>query len=211
MNLFLKVQSYTSTSKAESLSTDQYLTHKWPFENGTMRDVVGFADMTQGNLTSFTVDRFGCENSALALNGGWTQIPQGVYFDSSEFTISVWILPQKIVGQWVRVMDFSSGSNSDNIELAISDSTSSPKPYLRIVYDSNLTMGAFSSQNLTLGQWQFLAATFNGTNSYVYLNGQLINQNLYTKWVELFHEKRTFQLIFPKKIYEEVDSSLCQL
>jgi hypothetical protein len=162
------------------MSTDQYLTHKWPFENGTMRDVVGFADMTQGNLTSFTVDRFGCEYSALALNGGWTRVPQGVYFDSPEFTISVWILPQAIVGQWVRVMDFSSGTSSNNIVFGISD-LASPMPFLQINVDVNLTTGAFSSQNLSLGQWQFLAATFNGTNSYVYLNGELTNQKFYTK------------------------------
>jgi hypothetical protein len=191
LNLLMKVQTYTSTSTVKSMSTDQFLTHKWPFENGTMKDVVGFADMTQGNLTSFTVDRFGCANSALALNGGWTQVPLGVYFDSPEFTISFWILPQTIIGQWVRVIDFSSGTISNDIVLAISDLTS-PIPSLQISLDANLTMGAFSSQNLTLGQWQFLAVTFNGTNSYVYLNGQLIDQKSYTQWVEIFHKFKIF-------------------
>ena len=34
--------------------------------------------MKQGALTSFTSDRFGNANSALALNGGWAQVPSGV-------------------------------------------------------------------------------------------------------------------------------------
>jgi hypothetical protein len=60
-----------------------------------MKDLIGSADMTQGSLTSFTMDRFGNANSALALNGGWTQVPAGVYFDSIEFTISVWVYPNE--------------------------------------------------------------------------------------------------------------------
>ena len=43
-----------------------------------MLDQIGSAHMTQGALTSFTSDRFGNANSALALNGGWAQVPSGV-------------------------------------------------------------------------------------------------------------------------------------
>jgi hypothetical protein len=53
---------------------DDYLTHYWPITNGTMNDAIGAGDMAQGGLTNFTADRFGCESSALALNGGWTAI-----------------------------------------------------------------------------------------------------------------------------------------
>ena len=52
--------------------TDQYLTHYWPICDGQMLDQIGMANMIQGNLTSFTLDRFGNANSALALNGGYT-------------------------------------------------------------------------------------------------------------------------------------------
>ncbi len=61
-----------------ALPNDEYLTHYWPIENGTMLDAIGSAVMSQGNLTSFTTDRFGNENSALALNGGWTQLPPAI-------------------------------------------------------------------------------------------------------------------------------------
>jgi hypothetical protein len=97
----------TITLSEQNLSTDQYLTHYWPFENGTMLDEIGSAHMTEGNFTSLIEDRFGCPNSALALNGGWTEVPAGIYFDTPEFTISAWIFPQR-VGYFSRLIDFSS-------------------------------------------------------------------------------------------------------
>jgi hypothetical protein len=89
------------------LCIKQYFTHYWPIENGTMKeDVIDSKDMTQGNATNFTLDRHGKENSALALNGGWTQVPPGIYFDNPELTISVWVYPQQ-VGLNSKVIDFS--------------------------------------------------------------------------------------------------------
>ena len=70
--------------------------------------------MTHGENTSFVADRFGNANSALALNNGSTQIPPGVYFDTSEFTVTVWVYPQQI-DVWSRVIDFGNGPNADNI------------------------------------------------------------------------------------------------
>ena len=58
------------------------MTHYWPITNGGMLDQIGLAHMKQGALTSLTLDRFGNPNSALALNGGWTQVPSGVYFNT---------------------------------------------------------------------------------------------------------------------------------
>ncbi len=50
-----------------------------------MLDEIGSAHMTQGALTLFGADRFGCPHSALALNGGWTQVPPGIYFENLLF------------------------------------------------------------------------------------------------------------------------------
>ena len=76
----------------DQLSSDQYLTHYWSFDNEQMLDQIGMAHMTQGILTKFVEDRFCNPNSALALNGGWTQVPPGVYFDTPEFTIWVYVM-----------------------------------------------------------------------------------------------------------------------
>jgi hypothetical protein len=151
------------------LTANQYLTHYWPMCNSDMTDHIGSADMTQGNSTSFTTDRFGNVNSALALNGGWTRVPKGYYFNTPEFTISVWVLP-KVVGWGARVIDFSNGPGADNILFAIANNNVL-QPYLNIW--SGL-IRAQTTQALTLGKWQFLAVTFTSTMSCIYLNGQLI-------------------------------------
>jgi hypothetical protein len=70
---------------------DQFMTHYWPFCSSTMFDDIGDAHMTQGSLTTFSTDRFGNANTALNLNGGWTQVPSGFYFNAPAFTISTWI------------------------------------------------------------------------------------------------------------------------
>ena len=127
--------------------------------------------MTQGSLTSFVTDRFGNANSALALNGGWTQVPSGVYFDSSEFTISVWVYPQQI-GFWARIIDFGNGLGMDNIVISLA-TIYTPKYSLHFFKNSSIILAVESSQNLTLNEWQFLAVTFNGTNERLYLNGVL--------------------------------------
>ena len=130
--------------------------------------------MSQGNLTYFTVDRFGNSNSSLALNGGWTQIPAGVYFDTPEFTISVWVYPQQ-VGSYSRVINFgnSSTSTASNIVLRF-DSDSDKSPALNIINSAGSSIGVcFSSEPLLNAEWQFLAATFNGTFESIYINGNL--------------------------------------
>ncbi len=140
-----------------------------------MKDVIGSADMTQGNLTSFIVDRFGNVNSALALNGGWAQVPPGTYFDSTEYTISVWIYPSN-AGSWARIFDFGNGPSADNIIFTLSDSNSL-QAYFQIFSGSNY-LSKTSSKPITENQWQFLTATFNGTIATVYLNGTLVAESI---------------------------------
>jgi len=164
------------TLSEQNLSTtDQYLTHYWPIVNGTMLDEIGTAHMTQGNLTSFTENRFGCPNSSLALNGGWTQVPPGIYFDTQEFTISVWVYPQQ-VGYNSRVIDFgnSSGTSAfDNIILRL-DSNSNYIPALNIVDDASNSIGeCISTKALSNATWKLLTATFNGSVESLYINGAL--------------------------------------
>jgi hypothetical protein len=135
-----------------------------------MNDLIGSSDMIQGNLTSFRPDRFGCLNSAMTLRGGWTQVPSGIYFNSPEFTISVWVYP-KSLSKNARLIDFGNGLSNDNIILDLSVGRI-PTPKFGI--DS--IINAVSSQNLTFDEWQFLTVTFNGTTSSIYQNGTLTVQ-----------------------------------
>jgi hypothetical protein len=147
---------------------DQYLTHYWPISNGQTLDVLDGYDIIQGVNTTLTLDRFGCSNSALALNDDWTQVPSGNYFHSPEFTISVWIYPQQISSE-SRIIDFGSGQ-SDNVVISLATNM---KPYFWIYEDISFMKSIQSLQALTLGQWQMLTATFDGNKMSLYLNETL--------------------------------------
>jgi hypothetical protein len=127
--------------------------------------------MSQGSLTSFTTDRFANFNSALVLNGGWTQVPPGIYFDTPEFSITVWVFPQQI-GFWSRVIDFGN-VQADNIILSLDSGNGlSQNPVFTVGIGPWLQLG--SPQKLTLNQWQHLAATYNGSLMSIYINGTLM-------------------------------------
>ncbi len=155
--------------KVTSTSSDDYLTHYWSFDCGTMFDEIGSADMIQGFNTTFVEDRFCNPYSALALNGGWAQVPSGVYFDTLEFTISVWIYPLN-VGSYARIIDFGNSPN-DNIIFSMSyNQTLKPSIYFQSKF-------FVSSALLSLGKWQFIVATFNRTLLNIYKDGILIYSN----------------------------------
>ena len=167
--------------RSAPLSTEQYLTHYWPIANGLMKDIKGSANMVQGNLTSFTSNRFGCPNSAMALNSGWAQVPSGVYFSTPQFTISVWVYPS-IVDDHARVIDFGNDQLVDSIILSLSNGNTL-KPYLKIFSGLTLKCTVISSQSLVLYRWQFLVVTFNGTYAGIYLNGELSSINLCQSYI----------------------------
>jgi hypothetical protein len=136
-----------------------------------MKDIMDSKDMFQGNLTSFIEDRFGCPNSALALNGGWTQVPLGIYFDTQEFSITVWIYPSLNIGSYSRIIDFGNGASNDNIILGYEGISSNI--FLEIWSGSSQVLHIELSQPLITGQWHFIAATFNGTNGRIFFNETL--------------------------------------
>ena len=152
-----------SNSVKSQLANDEYLTHYWPMSCGAMNDVIDHADMQQGFNTSFVTDKLGNLNSALDLNGGWTYLQTGVYFDTPEFTISFWVYPQQI-GYYSKAIDFSG-----DIVLSF-DHDSSRQPYFKINTGSSSGI-AWSSQALILYQWQFIAATFDGNNMLLFIDG----------------------------------------
>jgi hypothetical protein len=157
-----------------NLYKQEYLTHYWPFKNGKMLDAIDSKDMTQGNFTNFTLDRFCKENSALALNGGWTQVPHGIYFDSQEFTISLWVYPLDLVA-WCRVIDFGNGERNDNIFLTLETDNNLHQPNFQ-VFDQRKSQQAInikSNDSLTLKKWQFIAVTYDGFLANVYIDGEL--------------------------------------
>jgi hypothetical protein len=150
-----------------------------------MNDHIGFAHMTQGNLTTFTLDRFGNGNSALALNGGWTQVPPGIYFDTPEFTISVWVYPQQVDPQ-ARVIDFGDGPDPLNIILVLNDDNNKSLPTFAIEYTQLI-----SSKSFKLYEWQHLAATFDGYSLNIHINGTLAASHTFSNYLSISIVNRT--------------------
>jgi hypothetical protein len=138
-----------------------------------MLDTIGGANMVQGTATNYTTDRFGCLESALALNGGYTTVPTGVYFNTPQFTISVWVYPQNI-GTGARLIDFGNGPSSDNVLFALSGLANIPVPYLCIYSGKTAKVQYTSPTNLTMSIWQLLAVTYNGKNSQMFVDGVLV-------------------------------------
>jgi hypothetical protein len=131
--------------------------------------------MTQGVSTTFGPDRFNQPNSALNLNGGYAQVPAGYYFDTPQFTVSLWVKPIS-VGWWARVIDFGNGQSSDNVILSL-DSGSNNKPGFRFYKGSSIEGGSLSNSALGQNQWQLLTATYDGTSLNIYINGVLTGSN----------------------------------
>ena len=154
-----------------ALSSDIYLTHRWPFTNGNMNDTIGDAHMTQGISTAFITDRFGVENSALSLNKGYTILPSQIYFDTPEFSVSVWVyyLP---TDSWARFIDMGNGCNLEEIELA-QQAYISNQPYFEIYNVTQQIYHVQSASLLQINSWQFFVATFDGSYANIYINGIL--------------------------------------
>ena len=106
------------------LSTDVYLQNHWPISNATLYDVVGNAHMTQKSTAAyFATDRCGTPNSSLVFNDHVTQLPEGVYFKSSSFTISAWVFSKHIM--YARLVDIGMpDSLAHTIRVYVSDLTS---------------------------------------------------------------------------------------
>jgi len=93
-------------------------------------------------------------------------VPDGFYFDTSEFIISVWVSPQQ-VGNWARVIDFS--KSNDNVILSL-DSGSNHLPAFCIFFGLYNEKRLISNKALIENKWQHLAATFNGTTMSIYID-----------------------------------------
>lgn len=159
-------QIFHLISALNSLSSDIYLTHYWPFDNNQLTDVVGGATLTQGSpSTAFTIDRFGNANCALNLNNGYANVPSTYfYFNTPQYSVSVWVRPASTIGQWSRLFDcLSSGSGINEFAIILNQGTNNPS------FQVSKTLGAsktatFSSTAWTLATWQLLVVTYDSTN-----------------------------------------------
>jgi hypothetical protein len=160
----------------QTIPNDPCLINYWPIFDGNMSDLIGTAHMSQGSLTLFTSDRFGNVNSALALNGGFTQVPAGNYLSMPQFSVAAWVYPSQ-VGTWARIFDFgTSGSTLTNsIHLCLTSNKLNSPAF--VIYDQTPKIIGFSQSKMSLEQnkWNFITMTYNGSQLSLFINGTLVN------------------------------------
>ncbi len=166
----------TINNASESLSTLSRGRILWYKFDGNVADSSG--NNLTGTLvggTSYTTDRFGNATRALQLNGtnGHVVAPAGVYFDGSPFAVSCWIRPNAY-NNWSRVIDFCNGGPGDNVVLAFSNGTSG-NLHADIRVGTGAANAIASSIKPPLNEWSHVVFMHDGTNGFIYLNGNLVN------------------------------------
>jgi hypothetical protein len=151
------------------------LQNYWPFQ-GTTKDVTGGKNMTLVSNSALSVDRFGAANSALAITSGYATVPSGVYFDPSTggFTIMLWVeinaFPSFLKS--TKFIDLGFGSDLDNVRLGMLTN----QRLKFTVYKDTSYKFVESTNLLQLNEWTHIAASVNGSNGYIYINGILDSQ-----------------------------------
>ena len=140
-----------------------------------MLDSVGTAHLFNGANATLTYDRFNKPNSALDLNNGYYQIPNGVYFNGP-FTITAWFYARE-ARSFSRLIDIGFAAGYPNIILAIFNDLV-PKPFFRIKNSINSVWSLHSSVNITFNEWTHIAMTFDGAYLKMFMNGELVDQGL---------------------------------
>ena len=130
-------------------------------------DLVGEANLFGGGNYSFVPDRFCTPNSAIYFNNGFLQVPEGIYF-SGDFTFTAWFYLKSYQFN-SRIFDFGNGQESDNVLLAMVNSTSqligsSFKGSSRSYIETS------SSSIINLYEWNFISFVLSNLTGYVYIN-----------------------------------------
>lgn len=146
--------------------------------NGNANDASGngLNGTMVGGVTA-TMDRFGNAGGALLFNGsnGYIDVPDGVYFNGSSFTVSCWVKTNNYA-TWSRVFDFGNGPGNNNVLMAVTNGTSG-RPAAE-VYNGTTSGGQISSPSTTIptGQWSLLVFTWSAGTGRLYMNGtQLVS------------------------------------
>jgi hypothetical protein len=124
---------------------------------------------------SYVDDRHGNPLSAVKLNGtnGHIVLPEGVWFDGSAFSASVWLQPSSY-NNWSRIFDFSNGPGSDNVNLSVSEGTTG-NIHLGWRQGSNVVCN-LSGTKAALNAWTHVAIVYAGAKASIYVNGNLSAQ-----------------------------------
>ncbi len=150
--------------------------------NGTAIDASGngYNGTINGGVTA-AADRFGAAGAALAFNGtnGYIDVPDGAYFNGSDFTVSAWVR-MGAYNNWSRLFDFGNGSSNNNVLVGLTNGTTG-RPAAEI-YTGTVSGGQISSPSNTLpiNQWVLLTYSWSNGTGTLFINGNQVIQGLQT-------------------------------
>lgn len=143
--------------------------------NGNMSDASGNGlNGTISGSASWIPNRFGTPNSALALSGGFVDVPDGVYFNGGDFTVSAWVF---IAGtNWnSRLFDFGNGQANNNV-LGMISIQYTARPAAGIYSGGVAGPQLNSPSGLTWYQWSHLTYSWSNGWGTLRVNGNIVAQ-----------------------------------
>ncbi|MFN8121538.1 MAG: choice-of-anchor C family protein [Thermoleophilia bacterium] len=130
--------------------------------------------------STWTTDRFGNPNSAIAFSNGGSADIQGSFTTGGTMSVAMWAKFDNLNGSWSRLFDFGGyggtgalnvfalskqGAGSDDLRLVVEDWDSSPT-YVDGIYANNV---------IQVGKWQHYVATIDATGLMkLYVDGVLV-------------------------------------
>lgn len=111
-------------------------------------------------------------DTAVALDGtdDHVVLPAGAWFQAHGFSTEAWVYPRAF-NSYSRIFDFGNGGPSDNVLMALSETTTG-KPTFHI-FRGTAAQALVAPSALPLNQWSYLVWTYDGVTGRVYLNGNL--------------------------------------
>ena len=162
--------------KNEPPSASEGLVAHYPLD-GNANDVSG--NQNHGEIAgavSAASDRHGNPNGALMFNGvdGFIHVPnsQSLQSPSSAITLTAWInltSYQDVAGIITKTNTGNYGQYHLNYQ-----AWSTPN----IAFSVNTALGASANATLSIGEWHFIAVSFDGMKIKIYLNNQVIREQL---------------------------------
>ena len=145
----------------------------WPL-NGDAQDQGPFS--LHGYLTGATPcpDLGQAPGQALLFHGGQDVIeaPDNELFTPQALSITAWIQPQTS-SQWARILDKYSHTDQNGFALALNRSL---YPFFQFWNQAGEEFGVQGTTPLVMGQWRFVAVTWDGQTLRLYQDGNLEDQ-----------------------------------
>jgi hypothetical protein len=166
------------TSYVLPSSLSQGLVLHYPM-NGDAQDASGnnLHGTLSGGVTP-VADRFGNSEGALQFNGtnGHIDVPDGVYFDGSSFSVSAWINKQAN-NNFSRLFDFGNGQQNNNI-LAFLTSGTNGRSGVQNYSTNSAQATTVTPSAQPLNQWFHFAYVWETGLARIFINGVQVIQGV---------------------------------